>query len=167
VGIRPLSDPLERFCHDSGRSVWQYGTLGSHRGRGAHVNPARRIAASIATASSLIAAPLLVAWLDRANLARAIFGRAGARDRVPSDSLRKRGPLDVPVLCRHVSRPGRAAAARNLRSGDAAFGQLSLIAPNGSARQSRMNGRAVHPIVWYAEVAAPVAGTGGVATDQR
>src|SRR5262249_10110064 len=143
--------PWDGFCHDSAEAFWQYGSLGSHRERGLHVHPARRIAASVA-ASLLIAGGLSLSLIAQVSVAQA----QGPLSRATAGSCEE--AADVAGLPSPLA-PWKGAPLRVIFAVEKPLqGELSLIAPNGSVAMKSRDRQGGPPYFWYAEVAAPAAG---------
>jgi hypothetical protein len=133
------------FRHDSAKA-WVNGPNCDHGKRGIDVFGAGRLAAP--SAASLLIVSAFFASLVAAGNARA-EDSAGTCD----------AAAEVAVLPAPIG-PWTGAPLRVLFVADKPLtGQFSLIAPDGSVAVSSNDRRGGPPYFWYAEVAAPVAGT--------
>jgi hypothetical protein len=127
------------------------------------VNPARQIAASVATASLLIAGGLC---LSLGLIAQVSVAQAQGPSSRATGSCED--AADVAVLPSPLA-PWKGAPLRVIFAVEKPLsGELSLIGPNGSVAAKSNDRQGGPPYFWYAEVAAPAAGTWRVelATDQ-
>src|SRR5258705_8936648 len=120
------------------------------------MNPARRIAASVATASLLIAGGLC---LSLGLIAPVSVAQAQGPSSIRPTAGTCEDAADVAVLPSPLA-PWKGAPLRVIFAVEKPLqGELSLIAPNGSVAAKSSERQGGPPYFWYAEVAAPVAGT--------
>jgi hypothetical protein len=118
------------------------------------MNPARQIAASVATASLLIAGGLClsVGLIAQVSVAQAQGPSSRAAAGTCEDAA------DVAVLPSPVA-PWKGAPLRVIFAVEKPLsGELSLIGPNGSVAAKSSERQGGPPYFWYAEVASPAAG---------
>ncbi len=114
--------------------------------KGDRLFPARQFAAAV-TAAMLITAAFLVL----------LFSAVDARAQSSPGSCQ--GAADVAVLPAPVA-PWKGAPLRVIFAAEKPFdGELSLIAPDGSVAAKSRDRQGGPPYFWFAEVAAPAAGT--------
>ena len=135
---------LRGSCHDSAKAFGNSARLGP--GTGARLFPARQLAAA-ATASLLIAGAFFVC----------LFSAVDSQAQGPIGTCEE--AAELAVLPSPVA-PWKGAPLRVIFAAEKPIeGELSLIAPDGSVAAKSSERHGGPPYFWFAEVAAPAAGT--------